>query len=230
MFSILVAVSANSVHADSLRCGNRLVSLGDLTREVEDICGLPTFLDVFQEESLIKTFRKITKTSDNSDKDIKQNDHGARRDSEDGYEFVNERTVLINFEEWTYNFGSSRFIRTLLFKNGRLISIKEGGYGFDKTDRSLDLELGESKASVWMKYGPADETQKNEAYDVNVTREKQEDYLFVEKHSKSIAEEEWIYDLGPDQYLKQLIFKNNCLVKINSLKVKGKPKTPQGRI
>lgn len=33
-------------------------------------------------------------------------------------------------EEWYYNFGPQRFIRILLFRNGRLILIQTGDYGF----------------------------------------------------------------------------------------------------
>ena len=37
---------------------------------------------------------------------------------------------LIRIEEWTYNFGSTRFIRFLRFENGLLRNISRGGYGY----------------------------------------------------------------------------------------------------
>ena len=36
----------------------------------------------------------------------------------------------ILIEEWTYNLGPTRFIRYLIFENGRLVDIKTGDYGF----------------------------------------------------------------------------------------------------
>jgi hypothetical protein len=39
---------------------------------------------------------------------------------------VSERTV----EEWTYNFGPSKFMRILRFRSGRLIWIRDGDRGF----------------------------------------------------------------------------------------------------
>ena len=40
-----------------------------------------------------------------------------------------ERTVEVPVDEWTYDFGPSRFIEYLRFEYGRLISIREGGKG-----------------------------------------------------------------------------------------------------
>lgn len=36
-----------------------------------------------------------------------------------------KRITTINIEEWTYNFGSQRFMRVLRFENGWLVNIKE---------------------------------------------------------------------------------------------------------
>ena len=51
------------------------------------------------------------------------------------YRIIKERVYeqkrkLINIEEWTYNFGPRRFLRFIKFKNGKVISIEEGDYGF----------------------------------------------------------------------------------------------------
>lgn len=35
-----------------------------------------------------------------------------------------------SYEEWTYNFGPSRFLYILTFKNGRLVKIDDDGYGY----------------------------------------------------------------------------------------------------
>ena len=40
-----------------------------------------------------------------------------------------EREVQVQVEEWIYNFGPSQFMQLLIFEDGRLLSIKDIGYG-----------------------------------------------------------------------------------------------------
>jgi hypothetical protein len=40
------------------------------------------------------------------------------------------QTIFITYEVWGYNFGPTKFIQTLTFRNGILTSTKAGGYGF----------------------------------------------------------------------------------------------------
>ncbi|WP_271007459.1 DUF2845 domain-containing protein [Paucibacter sp. B51] len=42
-------------------------------------------------------------------------------------ELERERQVLI--EEWVYNFGPQQFMQQLVFEDGRLVSVKDLGYG-----------------------------------------------------------------------------------------------------
>jgi hypothetical protein len=39
-------------------------------------------------------------------------------------------SVMIRVEEWTYNFGPTRFIYFLRFKNGQLVEIRTGDHGY----------------------------------------------------------------------------------------------------
>ncbi|RPI38513.1 MAG: DUF2845 domain-containing protein [Nitrospiraceae bacterium] len=39
-------------------------------------------------------------------------------------------SVSIHVEEWTYNFGPTRFIYFLKFKNGQLVEIRTGDHGY----------------------------------------------------------------------------------------------------
>jgi hypothetical protein len=45
-----------------------------------------------------------------------------------GYEGADRPWVYV--EEWTYNFGRTRFIYYLRFRDGTLSSIEQGGYGY----------------------------------------------------------------------------------------------------
>jgi hypothetical protein len=41
-----------------------------------------------------------------------------------------EQVVPVNVEEWLYNFGPQYFMQLLRFENGRLVEIRNLGYGY----------------------------------------------------------------------------------------------------
>jgi len=88
--------------ADGMRCGSRLVSDGDSMYLVQARCGAPDDANNWVE---YRTER------------IKV-----------GSVWV-ERTVEVKYERWTYDFGTDRLIRFVVFENGRLIKIDTGPYG-----------------------------------------------------------------------------------------------------
>ena len=88
----------------ALRCGSRLVLVGDHSTEVLRLCGEP--------ESVKEWV--VTRT------------HRSNRSRPYGPSSV-ESTVLI--EEWLYNFGRQRFMQLLRFENGRLKKISSLSYG-----------------------------------------------------------------------------------------------------
>ncbi len=48
-------------------------------------------------------------------------------EDQEGYNYIiNENQI----EVWTYNLGRTQFIRYLTFRNGTLVDIKTGGYGY----------------------------------------------------------------------------------------------------
>lgn len=217
LFLILIFAIPTSARADSLRCEGRLVTTGDSQIEVENICGSPAFIDLSQKEVTFKTYRRLTNPpAENKDTPTK------KHKQEDDYEFISKRSSLINIEVWTYNFGSSRFVRTLRFENDKLVSIRDGSYGFDRVEKDFDPRPGDSKAIVWMKYGSASDIQKDITYQENVTREENADYLYIKQQKTPLLKEKWIYDLGPSKNLQELYFENDRLVRTKSLKAKGK--------
>lgn len=84
----------------SLRCGNRLVSDGDAMDEVHRRCGQPTFRSVSTEYVSFDTGAGVAVT----------------------------RAVAV--ETWTYNRGPREFVRYLTFRDGRLVHVTEGDYGY----------------------------------------------------------------------------------------------------
>ena len=96
IITVTIALSFNyCLASDFLRCGSKLVGVGDSKAKVFIICKKPDFTEKFS---------KTIKTNSNT-------------------------TVTVEWEIWTYNFGPSRFMQEVTFENGKLIKIKELGYG-----------------------------------------------------------------------------------------------------
>ncbi|MEW6117089.1 MAG: DUF2845 domain-containing protein [Nitrospirota bacterium] len=96
----------------------RTAGYGFLEREADDVnCGgMRIFIgdtkpDVVSKcgEPTYKDYRKVQK----------------RRETGFG-----EERVSINIEDWTYNFGPDYLLLFLTFENGRVVTIKTGGYGY----------------------------------------------------------------------------------------------------
>jgi hypothetical protein len=93
-------VAAPARAADTLRCGNRLVRDGDTQDEVFRRCGKPAFRNFSTELISFETASG----------------------------FVVTKAVPV--ETWTYNRGPREFVRYLKFRDGRLVRIVAGGYGY----------------------------------------------------------------------------------------------------
>lgn len=108
LFLLLTATLLTArAEADSMRCGAKLVSEGDLRSEVLAKCGEPTDVET----------RKVVRRA--------------------GYEFNGRRFnynedafVEIDVEVWTYNFGPYKLMRQVQFINGRIDEILTMGYGY----------------------------------------------------------------------------------------------------
>ncbi len=111
MFVIVLVVS--HVAAADLRCGTKIIVLGERQYDVLRKCGEPSNVTTWEEMRIKKEFGA----------GVLDPDPGFRRVPL----LVEERVTI---EEWEYNLGSNSFIRYLRFENGRLIKITEGDYGY----------------------------------------------------------------------------------------------------
>jgi hypothetical protein len=98
----LLVVSA-SAHAQSLRCKNDFVSLGDSKASVLQKCGEPILKDDF-----CKPVEAAASTNGSSKSTV-----------------VNLNTCQ-KVDEWTYNPGRGQFMTSLQFESGKLVLIKYG--------------------------------------------------------------------------------------------------------
>ena len=111
----LLALSASTeARADSLNCNSRIAETGDSRYEVQAICGKPD--DASQHvEYRTTSGRVVGPCTNNGGKVV--------------CEQTNERVVEVVIDDWTYDFGSNRFMEYLTFEQGRLVRVRDGGYG-----------------------------------------------------------------------------------------------------
>lgn len=102
----------------AFRCGTRLISEGDHLPRVLDLCGDPNYVETWQEERIYKYHYKPTYSQ-------KRHHHKTKSYKKP---FLVKKFVTI--ERWTYNLGSHRLVRHLVFENGILVRIRAGEHGY----------------------------------------------------------------------------------------------------
>ena len=119
---IFLIMSLSNAYAASLRCGVRLITVGDFKARVLAECGEPDHVEVWEEERIYK-FRHhpgyygIYESYEYSD-----------RNHEYGKPYRIRKLIVV--EEWTYNHGPGRFMDHLRLENGIVRRIKSGDYGY----------------------------------------------------------------------------------------------------
>jgi hypothetical protein len=117
-------------------------------------------------------------------------------------------------ERWVYNLGPHKLMRFITIHNGRVTAIETGDYGFleSQTRQSCNINqfsLGMPIAEVQAKCGEPD------------TRTRA-----MESRSRPIAPgskvqtttpvDQWVYNLGPNRFVRILTFHNGQLVNIET--------------
>lgn len=123
IFIGLVLLLGATESALALRCGHKLVTVGDYIEEVRVRCGDPIAIDTY---TILREQRISYAGHSRLTKQIYPHfDNGAN------YVAINRsRQIEIFVEEWVYNFGPHRLIRRLHFENGILRNIESLGYGY----------------------------------------------------------------------------------------------------
>ena len=111
---ILVLGDSSRVSADRLRCGTRVIMVGDTKSKVIAECGVPDSVEKWEEERIMRDFHYPVYPESYYD--------GSREP------FLVK--TLVNIEEWYYNLGATRLIRYLRFENGKLKKITFGERGY----------------------------------------------------------------------------------------------------
>lgn len=87
---------------------------GDSLYEVEKACGEPSLKTQRVE---LRTVRNHSRVSCGDG----ENEGSCNR--------VRSRTVEVVIDEWTYDRGSTKFVRFLVFEQGRLVRVEKGRHG-----------------------------------------------------------------------------------------------------
>jgi len=106
-------------HADGMRCGNRLISDGDLMYEVKNVCGAP-------DQATQRTERRIVSRA------VQSTCYDARGQAYLCTTVVQEAIEVV-LDEWYYDFGRSVLVKTVTFESGRLVRVVTGSYGTKDT-------------------------------------------------------------------------------------------------
>jgi len=108
LFFLIVAGPFSATGGSGFRCGGRIIDVGNMRDYVLHQCGQPSNIEE-RTERLATNFK------------------ARYPEDQEGYNYtINENRIEI----WTYNLGRTQFIRYLTFRNGKLIDIKTGGYGY----------------------------------------------------------------------------------------------------
>jgi hypothetical protein len=123
--------------------------------------------------------------------------------------------VIVTIDEWTYNLGPNDFMRVLNFVNGKLVDIREGGYGNTggkSSDSPCDekkITLGDTKGEVVMKCGePAWKDSRQEEMIEQIDADT--------KRKVTVTIDGWTFNFGPNRFTRILTFENNKLVDIKT--------------
>ncbi len=105
--SLIFTGSFSALAGSDFRCSRKIIGVGNTQDYVLDKCGEPTSI-----EGRTNRFARFRHRYSESDEEL------------------NYVIREIQIEVWTYNLGSTQFIRYLTFRNRKLVAIKTGDYGY----------------------------------------------------------------------------------------------------
>lgn len=132
------------------------------------------------------------------------------------YLLPRNRGYAADVEIWTYNFGPDRLLEQLRFRNGRLVDISSDGYGFSgsphKYCRPDDISVGMSEYELWFMCGEPISKSAGEVTEPLGFPEAGGGVFSGYMHT--VYRQEWVYNFGPDYFLRDVILENGRVVDI----------------
>jgi hypothetical protein len=113
--ALFCLVLSPAAHADdTLRCGMKLVQVGNTAYDVRSICGIPDWVDQHVESRAVSRPAVVPCRTGRG--------YGSCT-------VLLQDAVQVPVEVWTYDFGPRQFIEYLTFEQGRLVNVQSGPYG-----------------------------------------------------------------------------------------------------
>lgn len=121
LIPILLIPMLSTAYADTaMRCGSKLISVGDSKAEVLVKCGEPMLKEAIGEKEKSRRIDiPLTSNSNNSEQGTKNSNQytaAVRR----------KESVTKTIDRWTYNQGTGKFLKMLIFEGGELVMINNG--------------------------------------------------------------------------------------------------------
>ena len=115
----LVAMSSIGYAEANMRCGSKLISIGDSKAEVLLKCGEPLLKEAV-------AVREESKRIDIPLTSTPKSDAGSSADDNDPAVIRRKESVTRTVDQWTYNQGSGKLLKILTFEGGELVAIATG--------------------------------------------------------------------------------------------------------
>ena len=120
MFFLYVSVNSHVYAETNMRCGSKLISVGNTKAEVLLKCGEPMLKEsVGQKEDSKRIDIPLTSETDTVE-------NGPSGNSRDIAIVRSRESVTKNIDQWTYNQGTGKFLKILIFEGGELVAIDNG--------------------------------------------------------------------------------------------------------
>ncbi len=125
VLSALWVMAPGSASAGGMRCGKKLVSVGDSLYDVRAVCGAPSATDRRVE---YRTIRRRVRAPCFKERDPHTGKSRLVCEREESH------TVEVVLDIWTYDFGKRRLIHHAHFEQGQLVNVTTGGYGHQEPE------------------------------------------------------------------------------------------------
>jgi len=128
--------------------------------------------------------------------------------------------VVLSMEQWTYNRGPGRLLQIMVFRDGKLYSVTDGGYGFSvnqgQSCRPTDLAPGLSKYRLLVACG--EPAQRNVVGFLYSTRGRTANGQYYRRRGAvPVYREQWIYNFGGNRLLREVTLENAVIVDVETL-------------
>ncbi|MDA3921214.1 MAG: DUF2845 domain-containing protein [Salinisphaera sp.] len=129
--------------------------------------------------------------------------------------------VSFDMEAWTYNRGPGRLIQIIVFRNGKVESIENAGYGFQPgqsqigCSRAGAIAGGMSKYRLLVSCGEPDQRSGGFILSSRFSGGGQEYYL--SRGIFPVYRETWIYNFGASRLQREVTLENGRVVSVDTL-------------